>query len=1197
MLFADNDASNVLGFISRFYATLGVNRVEIDGAAIDSALEASRQHLDEQPGGIERASPFKKAAAFACHFVADEPIKTPLPKQSALAVGLATANAAEPSQNAVVALRIAMESLHRAKLMRSDGTECEVSRRLDLSTHSYADIVDALTQATPEHFKYVAVLLEQLAYKTNPRCQYPSHQVANFDSPECQLEQVISRDDLLDVWAGRAQLEVVKNTASPGSGYPRLALTGLWNTSHLRGGSNRDRMGSAHIALQTVCVLGLLLAGPDASAEPARNLAHEHVHPDVVLDSGTPPWAGWGAKMDASGSMPPGGVSVTEENQILVELAPDDASAANLFDLNGQTLIFTPDGRGGYSRSVRAVEWEEAIGEPVADGVEVDFESFAFDFAGRKWGSFFVSRRGLITFGQPLEFSYSDSGNRFGTMQEFARQFVTTPTISALYKPMLGGLHDLYGATQHVAQGADHLVVTWYTSDTPDFYEMGMAPEPPVSFQVVLSADGNVRFNYADVLLGDGVVGLFPDQEVEKGDLLSAIADPSDPELPGNLDLLDLAIYEATTTGVIFELTARDTTAPGQFYRLFFDVDEAHWRHDGDLGFTWGIDVGPDGNVFIWSSGLTKPSLLAIDGRRLVLLADFPGGLRASVSAGTGPIDGKWQLSDTTTTAVIQVTERSRTDLSRPGRAGVAMQSEVFHYRSIRDLDSMVCRVIDTLGDKFDLFVFHSEFRVDAQTAATPWQRYGANVNVTGLGSIGDGTAPCDSLHLKGRWVLPVWVRSDSLVNKAPSVREGPYDRGLLLFAHEFTHAWTSHGWFYLRDGERERLFGDYEPAHWRWDLHLPAAFPWRSDEPGPRSLMGGRYWGENGDGTFTLLDGYWGGGHSWLDLYAAGLADASEVPEMFILRNLQPVNRGNNRWGGRYTGDKEIVSIEQIIAAQGPRVPSAKDAQKDFNAAFVYLLEPGKTPDPDMLRLHSEFRHKALQHWFHITGGRSRMTTAVPAVGNRVPVAAGTLADTDVRAGGTVEVEMEGLFLDADGDSLTHEATSSAPAVASVTVSGGAVRVTALTAGTATITVTATDASGSNTSASLTFTVRISGSVSPLGDLNGDGRDDMLLRHRDGRWRYYPMDGQNPMRTGRGVVMLEQDTQWRLAGIGDLDGDGREDVLLRHDDGRWLGYLMDGRTVRSSASVPLPADTAWAMAGLGDLNGGRQRRRAAPQR
>ncbi len=197
MLFAADDAANVLGFISRYYATLGVRRVEIDDAALDSALRDSRDYLDQQPGGIEGASPFKKAAGFLCHFVEGQPIKTPLPKASDLAVGLATANAAEPNPNAVVALRIAMESLHRAKLRRSDGTECEVSRRLDLSKHSYADIVDALKNATPQDFKYVAVLLEQLTYKTNPRCQYPSYQVANFESPECRLEQVISKADLL----------------------------------------------------------------------------------------------------------------------------------------------------------------------------------------------------------------------------------------------------------------------------------------------------------------------------------------------------------------------------------------------------------------------------------------------------------------------------------------------------------------------------------------------------------------------------------------------------------------------------------------------------------------------------------------------------------------------------------------------------------------------------------------------------------------------------------------------------------------------------------------------------------------------------------------------------------------------------------------------------------------------------------------
>lgn len=44
------------------------------------------------------------------------------------------------------------------------------------------------------------------------------------------------------------------------------------------------------------------------------------------------------------------GISTTVDNQILVELMPEDTTPANLFDLNERTLVFTPDGEGGYSR-------------------------------------------------------------------------------------------------------------------------------------------------------------------------------------------------------------------------------------------------------------------------------------------------------------------------------------------------------------------------------------------------------------------------------------------------------------------------------------------------------------------------------------------------------------------------------------------------------------------------------------------------------------------------------------------------------------------------------------------------------------------------------------------------------------------------------------------------------------------------------
>lgn len=82
--------------------------------------------------------------------------------------------------------------------------------------------------------------------------------------------------------------------------------------------------------------------------------------------------------------------------------------------------------------------------------------------------------------------------------------------------------------------------------------------------------------------------------------------------------------------------------------------------------------------------------------------------------------------------------------------------------------------------------------------------------------------------------------------------------------------------------------------------------------------------------------------------------------------------------WGGVFTGDKEIISIDQVIAAEGPREPAAAKSQKVFNAGFVYLLEPGKTPTVDLLDRHAEYRDEVVEHWSHITGGRSRITTYV---------------------------------------------------------------------------------------------------------------------------------------------------------------------------------------------------------------------------
>ena len=75
-------------------------------------------------------------------------------------------------------------------------------------------------------------------------------------------------------------------------------------------------------------------------------------------------------------------------------------------------------------------------------------------------------------------------------------------------------------------------------------------------------------------------------------------------------------------------------------------------------------------------------------------------------------------------------------------------------------------------------------------------------------------------------------------------------------------------------------------------------------------------------------------------------------------------------------------------------------------------------------------------------------------------------------------------------------------------------------------------------------------------------------------------MNGRNVM-AGKGGVSLTPNTAWRMAGLGDLNGDGNEDALLRHEDGRWTYYPMDGRTIlagRGTASITRNPD--WSTKG-----------------
>ncbi|MGE5703991.1 MAG: S-layer homology domain-containing protein [Clostridia bacterium] len=107
-------------------------------------------------------------------------------------------------------------------------------------------------------------------------------------------------------------------------------------------------------------------------------------------------------------------------------------------------------------------------------------------------------------------------------------------------------------------------------------------------------------------------------------------------------------------------------------------------------------------------------------------------------------------------------------------------------------------------------------------------------------------------------------------------------------------------------------------------------------------------------------------------------------------------------------------------------------------------------------------------------SGSDSRADNPPPKPQNHAPTVAKQIADVSMTAGDkAMNISLDGVFADADGDSLAYTATSADTSKATVTVQNGSVQVTPLSEGTVSITVTALDGKGGTASASFKATVK----------------------------------------------------------------------------------------------------------------------------
>src|SRR6185312_5465884 len=85
------------------------------------------------------------------------------------------------------------------------------------------------------------------------------------------------------------------------------------------------------------------------------------------------------------------------------------------------------------------------------------------------------------------------------------------------------------------------------------------------------------------------------------------------------------------------------------------------------------------------------------------------------------------------------------------------------------------------------------------------------------------------------------------------------------------------------------------------------------------------------------------------------------------------------------------------------------------------------------------------------------------------------------------------------------------------------------------------------------------------VGDFNGDGRSDVLLRHNSGQVVEWQMNGSTIV-GNQAVATI--DASWHLVDIADHTGDGRADVLWRNDTGQTVIWEMNGATIAANHTV-----------------------------
>lgn len=655
-----------------------------------------------------------------------------------------------------------------------------------------------------------------------------------------------------------------------------------------------------------------------------------------------------------------------ERNGVFVFDA-DDATAPfrRPLDLAGKSLLFARRDAQTFAASVEPLVFDSALGPaqvivPPATAAVFDL-NFDFPFRDRVVRRLWLSGNVGIFLAPPPATALDQRGDlELATMREAViAPYLTTPDTQGLVL-----------ATVRAKQTGGSATITWSSGSA-------------YTIQATLSSNGDIRFSYPSIgdVIGGSIVITTGDESWRdaREELLAATDGANDlsrtlPEplgamlditgvTVGRIDRSDLLEVRITTRGPLAlatvpngSLATVNVTFDGQrVLRFYLD------RRDGDSQVY---------EVPVWGAKEDSPAA-RIEGSTLVLdvLQDHLTGLPSPATIGvTTMLDGAGTLdvANVGRLTLARPTAVVHTDFSALAGSvdldGPIVEAFTLPVLNVEEVWNRLRAAYGLRDADLDGVAIYQNFYTDLILYAGAYST-GGNPGVNGIAdfaSIGRDVPRSPALMHMNR--VGVLVNNDAIA------------AGHVVM-HELGHRWLffpSIG----EDGTRSSVLNP-DGGHPAQYVDTRAAFPVYSAFDS--SVMGGGWFGDHADGTFTS-SAYGAYGYSWLDLYLMGLADPSEVPPWFYIADSQP------RLGDAYyppgqrtfRGTRHDVKIDQVTVAMGARSPAYPDTQRTFRVAFVLLTDPDRAVTAGEVALLQQYR-AVLEAKFPIaTGNRANVTTSV---------------------------------------------------------------------------------------------------------------------------------------------------------------------------------------------------------------------------